>query len=178
MCDASHSTCLCRAGHTGGNCEWVDCREWLVALGQDTMQSNSECCAGADCTTVPTKCSSGCADLWIPFVKSCSHYIDGDSSAHQMYGDSLHSFVESCEATRYGGSPSARCTIPAYSSGLQEISVVCGTDFSATCTSDCAPQFEDYFIKCKLMIRQVGMLPVMEPFYFKCQEAQKQPSDH
>jgi hypothetical protein len=152
---------------------------------QGTFAVGGVCCAderSCDANGTPTYCSSGCADVMVPFFERCSGWI---KSSPEYSG--LVPLVVQCEDTMFGsftGSAfSRRCSraekghfltfdLPAACCGSNDEFCPDGELFPPMprqCTTECAQVFEQFYAECHPTFDNTDEGRIFSGFLAQCQ---------
>eukprot|EP01052_Picozoa_sp_SAG31_P028361 SAG31_NODE_2730_length_5177_cov_2.436392_2_plen_462_part_00 len=158
------------------------CADMLASISNDV---NSECCGGQgdECSNgAPHSCSEECANVWLPFARQCSTWLDDNGNAH------LHRVTLRCENTEYGRYKPNRARGRCNDDDLQEFMAqmapaCCGGDSQYCdpseaaissdgsinlptpmqngqlfCGTECASVFEEFYSECHPRLERFGTL--------------------
>ena len=153
----------------------VDCPTKLTQISADV---DSACCPAGGCSNgVPKVCSEECAALWLPFAKQCSDWL---ANAQANLVD-ITAHCEKEEFGRWKTKPTAnhrtgRCSDSDFAEFGNEMSAACPGWYQvpyggmpATCSSDCAEFFEEYYSECHPRFASEGTARQMQSFLAVCQ---------
>ena len=107
----------------------------------------------------PTKCSSYCSDVFLPYYKECLAATSGDYT--QMENQNINAFKHECD----------QCT----AEKLTAVRAVCDTrkkpiekNFPASCTTQCAAVYPAWYGQCQQGERSAGLLSGSTRFQTSC----------
>ena len=152
---------------------------------QGTFEVGGSCCPSedvCDSDSIPTQCTSECAEVMSPYFKRCSGWIE-NSRIHST----LAPLVAQCEDTVFGeytGSAfSRRCShaeklhflttdLPAACCGSHHQYCPDGNMFPRMprqCSVECATEFEQFYAECHPSFDGTNEEPIFSAFLARCQ---------